>query len=79
MNDLREAERHGAVVRCGSCQRVCPIEAWRALPALMTLTASEVGGYVSRWPPDVVVEVRRCGGCGHAIARRRGAQQVSAA
>jgi hypothetical protein len=79
MNDHREAERARAVVRCGSCQRTCPIEAWCALPALTTLTASEVGGYVSRWPAGVVVEVRRCDGCGHTIARRREGARIPAA
>ncbi|HEX3770277.1 MAG TPA: hypothetical protein VHV30_05410 [Polyangiaceae bacterium] len=68
----------GAVVRCGACQRACPVEAWRASPALRTLTASELGGYVSHWPDGVVVEVRPCTGCGHAIARRREATRLSA-
>jgi hypothetical protein len=67
-----------AVVRCGACQRVFPVEAWRAVPALRTLTAAEVGGYVSHWPDGFVVEVRPCSGCGHAIARRREAVRLSA-
>jgi hypothetical protein len=68
-----------AFQRCGSCQRTCPIEAWRALPALTTLTASVVGGYVSHWPADVVVEVRRCDGWSHTIAGRREGARIPAA
>jgi hypothetical protein len=65
-------------VHCGACLRAWPLDAWRALPALTTLTASEVGGYVSHWPAGVVVEVRPCSGCGHAIARRHAAVRLSA-
>jgi hypothetical protein len=67
-----------AIVRCGACHRACPIEAWRAVPAVRTLTASDLGGYVSHWPDGFVVEVRPCSGCGHAIARRREAVRLSA-
>jgi hypothetical protein len=72
------AQSAASLVHCGSCQRVCPIEAWRAMPALRTLTASEVGGYVSHWPDGVVVEVRPCSACGHAIARRQETVRLSA-
>ena len=57
------------VVRCAQCQRDWPVEAWRALPTVTTLSHADVRGYVSAWPDGAVVEVRTCGECGHAIAR----------
>jgi hypothetical protein len=59
------------VVRCAGCERAWPIEAWRELPTMATLTDAEIRGHVSSWPVGAVVEVRACGGCGRAIARRR--------
>jgi hypothetical protein len=59
-------------VRCSRCSRAWPLHAWRALPKQRTLTRADLTGYVSAWPADVVVEVRTCGGCGAAIARRAG-------
>jgi hypothetical protein len=58
-------------VRCGRCGRVCSIEAWLALPTVATFGWGEVAGHVSEWPRGDVVEVRACGGCGGAVARRR--------
>jgi hypothetical protein len=55
-----------------------PVEAWRSTPALQTLTASEVGDYVSRWPDGVVIEVRPCSACNHAIARLLDSMRLSA-
>jgi hypothetical protein len=69
----------GVVVRCACCQGAWPIEAWRALPTMATLTASTLRDYVSAWPADTVVEVRACLGCGRAIARRTGARRETAA
>jgi hypothetical protein len=39
------------------------------LPKQRTLTRADLAAYVSVWPPDAVVEVRACGGCGASIAR----------
>jgi ribosomal protein S27E len=69
----------GVVVRCACCGRASPLEAWRALPTMATLTASTLRDYVSAWPADAVVEVRACAGCGRAIARRTGARRETAA
>lgn len=74
------AETTGAsVVRCSSCPRTWPLDAWRALPTMATLTASNLRDYVSAWPSDTVIEVRACAGCGRAIARRTGVPRESAA
>jgi hypothetical protein len=67
------------VVRCTSCSRTWPLEAWRALPTMATLTASKLRDYVSAWPADTVVEVRACLGCGRAIARRTAVPRETAA
>jgi hypothetical protein len=58
------------VVRCSRCGHACPMDAWRALPTQQTLTHQDLGGCVSAWPPDAVIEVRACVRCGAAIARR---------
>jgi hypothetical protein len=59
-----------AVVQCASCRRTWTLEAWRASPPAVRLTAGDIGGYVVGWPAGSVVEVRPCEGCGRPIARR---------
>jgi hypothetical protein len=58
------------VVRCARCGHAISLDAWRGLPRERTLTRADVGAYVSGWPADAVVEVRRCAGCDTPIARR---------
>jgi hypothetical protein len=57
------------VVQCARCGHACPVDAWHKLPRQRTLTHLDVMSYVSDWPPDVIVEVRSCAGCGEPIAR----------
>ena len=57
-------------VQCVSCKRAWTLEAWRALPPAVLLTAGDIQGYVVGWPAGSVVEVRSCEGCGRPIARR---------
>jgi hypothetical protein len=62
--------RPSEVVRCARCGYACSADVWRELPKERTLTSADLGGCVSEWPANAVVEVRACAGCGGAMARR---------
>lgn len=66
-----DAGRAGAIapVSCPGCGRRYAIEAWRALPAVSTLSGADVGRHLLEWPAGWRVEVRACGGCGRRMAR----------
>ena len=58
------------VVRRARCGHTTAKDAWLAQPAQRTLSHTDVVRCVNEWPPDAVIEVRACAGCGTAIARR---------
>ena len=58
-----------ASVSCLGCGRRYATEAWRALPAVSTLSGADVGRHLLDWPAGWRVEVRACGGCGRKMAR----------
>jgi hypothetical protein len=57
-------------IRCARCGHSFERRAWGALRLERRLTRTDLGAYVSGWPPDSVVEVRCCAQCGGSIARR---------
>jgi hypothetical protein len=70
----REHDEPGAAgaiasVSCLGCGRRYAMDAWRALPAVSTLSGADVRQHLLDWPPGWRVEVRACGGCGRRMAR----------
>jgi hypothetical protein len=57
-----------------TCATCGDASVWRDLPALTTLSASEVNAHVIGWPAGAVVEVRACRRCGRRLARKTSAR-----
>lgn len=57
-----------ASVECGRCRKVRTDGEFQALPPIAQVEGDALTGFVSRWPPHVVVVVRACT-CGSPIAR----------
>ncbi len=55
-------------VSCVGCGRHYATEAWRALPAVSTLSGADVGRHLLDWPAGWHVEVRACA-CGRTMGR----------
>jgi hypothetical protein len=55
-------------IACRLCRTVRDEKAWLALPRVARVAEDELATFVSRWPDDVVVDVRACT-CGAHIAR----------
>jgi hypothetical protein len=56
-------------VECGVCLRSYSPSTWRSLPLVRTLGPRELEAIIVRWRAERVIEVRRCGSCGHELAR----------
>jgi hypothetical protein len=60
-----------AVMTCSSCAQTYTEAAWRLLDVSERIDAPEVRRLVSNWPEGLIIEVRRCRGCGRTIAAKR--------
>ncbi len=55
---------------CSRCGARYAREQWRALRLVERIAAGDVRRSLQNWPETLCIEVRRCGGCGHAIAAK---------
>ncbi len=68
------ASRPSSTLTCGACCKTYDEAAWRALAVSERIEPPEVRRVLSHWPDDLLIEVRRCKGCGRTIAAKRNAQ-----
>lgn len=69
-----QLSRSTATVRCGRCGHGIPVDAWKELPALRTLTPEDLAPHVQAWHGSAGVVVRACPSCATPLARRSPAQ-----
>jgi hypothetical protein len=59
----------GKGAACSRCGMDCDVQAWRGLDLVERVASDRVREFVTIWPDDTVIEVRRCA-CGQLIARK---------
>jgi hypothetical protein len=58
---------------CGRCGLAFAAQAWRELELVERIGSERIREFVTSWPDDTSVEVRRCA-CGRVTARKSGSR-----